>query len=100
MSPREMFVKDLGEFQLIDLLASTLGAEHAPKGNSQLMLSIGDDAAAWRGSDSTTVLTTDTMVEGVHFSLDWTGWEALGWRRWPPIRAMSQLWAACRCTPS
>ena len=80
MSPRKLFVKDLGEFQLIGLLASALGAEHDPTASGDLLLSIGDDAAAWRGSDSATILTTDTMVEGVHFSLDWTGWEALGWK--------------------
>ena len=62
MSPRKLFVKDLGEFQLIGLLASALGAEHDPTASDDLLLSIGDDAAAWRGSDSATVLTTDTMV--------------------------------------
>ena len=27
-----------------------------------------------------TVLTTDTLVEGVHFDLHWTGWADLGWK--------------------
>ena len=26
------------------------------------------------------MLTTDTLVEGVHFDLEWTGWANLGWK--------------------
>ncbi len=71
-----MLVRDTGEFRLIDLLADTLAAEDAEGPR----LGIGDDAAVWEGESGTRVLTTDTMVEGVHFDLDLTGWRDLGWK--------------------
>ena len=81
-----MLVRDLGEFRLIELLAETLAAEGVDGPNFTgddvriPSLGIGDDAAAWEGEAGTRVLTTDTMVEGVHFSLDLTGWRDLGWK--------------------
>ena len=71
-----MLVRDTGEFRLIDLLAETLAAEDAEGAG----LGIGDDAAVWEGEAGTRVLTTDAMVEGVHFDLDLTGWRDLGWK--------------------
>ena len=91
-----MLVRDLGEFQLIDLLAGAAGVRGDPAARGDLVLSIGDDAAAWRGSDDTTVLTTDTMVEGVHFSLEWTGWEDLGWKA---VATNQSDIAAMGCSP-
>ncbi|MYB50118.1 MAG: thiamine-phosphate kinase [Dehalococcoidia bacterium] len=81
-----MLVRELGEFRLIELLAETLAAEGVDgpdfTGDDARIpsLGIGDDAAAWEGEAGTRVLTTDTMVEGVHFSLDMTGWRDLGWK--------------------
>src|SRR6266545_2423423 len=70
-------VADVGEFGLIDRLAETLGTPS----NQNLLLGIGDDAAAWRPTQGClTVATTDTLVEGVHFSLVTTEWEDLGWK--------------------
>ena len=71
-----MLVRDTGEFRLIDLLAETLAAEDAEGAG----LGIGDDAAVWEDGAGTRVLTTDAMVEGVHFDLDLTGWRDLGWK--------------------
>jgi thiamine monophosphate kinase len=60
-----MRVSDVGEFGLIRLLSSTLeqmGVQH------NLLVGMGDDAAAWKSVEFTTLATTDTLVEGVHFT--------------------------------
>ena len=81
-----MLVNDIGEFQLIDTLAQAIAEgnadciERVDARGFRLRLSIGDDAAAWDAPPGVRVVTTDTMVEGVHFSLDRTGWRDLGWK--------------------
>ena len=83
---RGMLVKDVGEFQLIQTLARTIADENAllikrlDARGFRLQLSIGDDAAAWYSPAGFRVLTTDTMVEGVHFNLEHIDWRDLGWR--------------------
>ena len=83
---RAMLVKDVGEFQLIDTLAETVAGRNATlierldAQGFRLLLSIGDDAAAWDAPTGVRVLTTDTMVEGVHFNLGQIGWRDLGWK--------------------
>lgn len=66
----------LGEFGLIDRIHRIVGEK--PEG---VVLGIGDDAAVFRGRPGwLTVLTTDAMVEGVHFDLRYTPMESLGWK--------------------
>ena len=83
---RAMLVRDIGEFPLINKLAETIAEENdsliqrLDEDGFRTVLAIGDDAAAWEGPSGVRVLTTDTMVEGVHFSLDYTGWRDLGWK--------------------
>jgi thiamine-monophosphate kinase len=65
---------ELGEFELIERLAARL--EPAGEG-----LGIGDDAAAWMPAQGAlAVATTDMLIEGIHFRLDWTTPRDLGWK--------------------
>jgi len=46
----------------------------------QVIVGIGDDAAAWRGDESTQLATVDSLIQDVHFSLSTTSWKELGWK--------------------
>ena len=70
-------VRDVGEFGLIAELAAALPDE--AKAGGDLLLGIGDDAAVWTPTPGEQiVVTTDSLVETIHFRLDWTDWSALG----------------------
>lgn len=67
-----------GEFELIRRLKSVIATdlEH----NSRLIVGIGDDAAAFDTGHETILLTTDTLVSGIHFRTVDIGWKDLGWK--------------------
>jgi thiamine-monophosphate kinase len=70
-------IRDIGEFGLIDVLHAVLppSVRAAP----DLNLGIGDDAAVWTPpAGERLIVTTDSLVEDVHFRLDWTDWVSLG----------------------
>jgi len=77
-----MKLKELGEFGLIDLVYDLINKSRNPEHSSwqQLLVGIGDDAAAWQGSNYIQLATTDTLVQDVHFRLSTTTWEELGWK--------------------
>lgn len=80
-----MRVDELGEFQVIARLTEVLrrsskANQQYESGGQKLLLSIGDDAAAWRTSRGIAIYTTDTMVSGVHFQPRIMSWDDLGWK--------------------
>lgn len=70
-----MKVSELGEFGLIRLLATSIS-----QAGSDLLLGIGDDAAVWKSPPQATMVTTDTLLQGIHFDLQYTTWYELGWK--------------------
>ena len=77
-----MKVSELGEFGLIDLLAKMAYSARNNQEASwqQLIIGIGDDAAAWRSDASIQLATIDSFIQDIHFSLGTTSWEDLGWK--------------------
>ena len=98
-----MIVAEKGEFHLIETLAAVVARRGRAQIDSldargfRLRLSIGDDAAAWDAASATTVFTTDTMVDGVHFDLDRARWRELGWKS---VAASLSDVAAMGCAPT
>lgn len=71
-----MWIREIGEFGLIERLARKL-----PQNGSGVIVGIGDDAAVLRGREGyETVMTTDMLVEGVHFLPETIPYRPLGWK--------------------
>lgn len=72
-------MRDLGEFGLISRLQARIEARQG--GLARLELGIGDDAAVWLPTPGARqVITTDALVQGIHFEHATTGWRDLGWK--------------------
>lgn len=65
----------LGEFGAIDLIKSVCA-----KPGPEVRAGIGDDAASFVPGPGQTLVSTDMLVEGVHFDLAYTGFTDLGYR--------------------
>ena len=65
----------LGEFGLIKHLT-----EHIEIKNSSTIKGVGDDAAVIQYKDKVTLVSTDMLVEGVHFDLTYVPLKHLGFK--------------------
>ena len=68
-------ISTLGEFGLIDHLTKNFEIQ-----NVSTVLSVGDDAAVIDHFGKQTVVTTDLLVEGIHFDLMYTPLKHLGYK--------------------
>lgn len=68
-------ISSLGEFGLIDHLTKNFEIQ-----NASTILSIGDDAAVIDHFGKQTVVTSDMLVEGIHFDLMYTPLKHLGYK--------------------
>ncbi|MCH5242126.1 MAG: thiamine-phosphate kinase [Muribaculaceae bacterium] len=75
MSAKETEISDLGEFGLIDRLTKDF-----PIINSETKLGVGDDAAILAFGEKDVVVTTDLLLEGIHFDLRYVPLQHLGYK--------------------
>jgi len=77
-----MRIAEIGEFGLISKIAALIDekSDRQLPARRDLLLGIGDDAAAWKSPGGTELITTDILVEEVHFDFAYTGWKDLGWK--------------------
>jgi thiamine-monophosphate kinase len=75
MSEERTEISQLGEFGLIDHLTKNIELKQASS-----LLGVGDDAAVIDHFGKQTVITTDLLLEGVHFDLMYTPLKHLGYK--------------------
>jgi len=78
-----MLVSDIGEFGVIERLNALVvqrGAGNEAVRDFPLLVDTGDDTAVWQSGKKRELFTTDTVVEGIHFTRETTPWRDLGWR--------------------
>jgi thiamine-monophosphate kinase len=68
-------ISSLGEFGLIDHLTRNIELQ-----NASSIVGVGDDAAVIDHFGKQTVITTDLLIEGVHFDLVYTPLKHLGYK--------------------
>jgi thiamine-monophosphate kinase len=75
MSNQRTEISSLGEFGLIDHLAKNIELQ-----NASSIVGVGDDGAVIDHFGKQTVISTDLLVEGVHFDLIYTPLKHLGYK--------------------
>ena len=74
-NPQRTSISELGEFGLIDHLTNIFEIKH-----QSTVKAIGDDAAVLDFKSKQAVVTTDLLVEGVHFDLGYMPLKHLGYK--------------------
>jgi thiamine-monophosphate kinase len=75
MSENRTEISSLGEFGLIEHLTANIEIK-----NASTLVGVGDDAAVIDHFGKQTVITTDLLIEGVHFDLMYTPLQHLGYK--------------------
>lgn len=75
MPQKETEISKLGEFGLIDHLTKDF-----PLRNPQTIKGVGDDAAVLQFGDKEALVTTDLLLEGIHFDLRYVPLKHLGYK--------------------
>ena len=70
-----MEIASLGEFGLIDRLTQDIKPQ-----NTSTKYGVGDDCAVLHYPDTEVLVTTDRLMEGVHFDLTYIDLQHLGWK--------------------
>jgi thiamine-monophosphate kinase len=76
MSDKRQEINQLGEFGLIDRIRQKFTETY----HERSIFGIGDDAAVIDGGDNLILVSTDTLVEGIHFDLTYMPIHHLGYK--------------------
>src|SRR5512133_3223430 len=86
MNDKRTPVSELGKFGLIDYVTRRAG-----KANISTVMGPGDDAAVLSPQQNRSLVSTDVLLEGIHFSLVYTPLKHLGYKA--VIRGISDIYA-------
>jgi thiamine-monophosphate kinase len=75
MAEKRTEIRDLGEFGLISRISKDFALSNATS-----VRGIGDDAAVIAGQDNDILVSTDMLVEGIHFDLSYVPLQHLGYK--------------------